>query len=96
MNDFTVIKDQRIRTKVCKLMSDMLDNPDDCGIYPTSEFMSKMEDFILEIRNEAIGWAWAEACTQLDSGKDPRKHEQGNLLIDSARDLDKDENGKQK
>ncbi len=41
MNDFTVIKDQRIRTKVCKLMSDMLDNPDDCGIYPTSEFMSK-------------------------------------------------------
>ena len=46
--DYTVIKDERIRSKVCELMSEMLDNPDEHGIYPTSRFMSKMEDFIIE------------------------------------------------
>lgn len=45
--DYTEIKDERIRGKICELMSEMLDNPDDCGIYPTSRFMWKMETFIL-------------------------------------------------
>jgi DNA-directed RNA polymerase subunit RPC12/RpoP len=30
-------------------MSDMLDNPDEIGIYPTSQFMAKMEDYICDI-----------------------------------------------
>lgn len=48
MPDYTHIRDDRIRTKVCELMSEMLDNPDEHGIYPTSRFMWKMETFILE------------------------------------------------
>lgn len=48
MVDYTLIKNERIRTKICDLMSEMLDNPDEHGIYPTSRFMSKMENFILE------------------------------------------------
>ena len=47
MTEYTIIKNPRIRTKICDLMSEMLDNPDEHGIYPTSRFMSKMEDFII-------------------------------------------------
>lgn len=84
------IKNQRIRTKICDFMSEMLDNPDEHGIYPTTKFMSAMEDFCLKLRHEAMGWTWAEACCQLDRGKDPRKHDQGNLIPDAERDLDKE------
>jgi hypothetical protein len=45
--DYTEIRDDRIRTKICELMSEMLDNPDEHDIYPTSRFMWKMETFIL-------------------------------------------------
>ena len=54
MRDYTVIRDDRIRGKICELMSEMLDNPDEHGIYPTSKFMSKMEDFILEEKAEKV------------------------------------------
>lgn len=47
MEDYTVIKDDRIRAKICKLMSEMLDDPDEQGIYQTARFMSKMETFVL-------------------------------------------------
>ncbi len=51
--DYTEIRDSRIRGKICELMSEMLDNPDMSGIYPTSRFMWKMETFILsEIKGE--------------------------------------------
>jgi len=46
--DYTEIRDDRIRTTICALMSEMLDNPDEHGIFPTSRFMWKMETFILE------------------------------------------------
>ena len=45
--DYTEIADDEIRTKICDLMSEMLDNPDEHGIYPTSKFMWKMEQYIL-------------------------------------------------
>ena len=46
--DYTEIRDDRIRTAICRLMYAMLDNPDKHGIYPTSRFMWKMETFILK------------------------------------------------
>ncbi len=46
--DYTNIRNDRIRGRICDLMSEMLDNPDDSGIYPTSRFMWKMETFILD------------------------------------------------
>ncbi len=45
--DYAEIRDDRIRSKICTLMSEMLDNPDEHGIYPTSKFMWEMETFIL-------------------------------------------------
>lgn len=51
--DGTEIRDNRIRSEICILMSEMLDNPDESGIYPTSKFMWKMETFILN-ENETL------------------------------------------
>ncbi len=48
MVDYTEIRDGRIRTEICRLMSEMLDNPNEHGIYPTSKFMWEMETFILK------------------------------------------------
>jgi len=45
--EYTEIRDNRIRGKICELMSEMLDNPDESGIYQTSRFMWEMETFIL-------------------------------------------------
>ena len=45
--DYTEIRDEAIRAEVLEIMSEMLDNPDDIGIYPTSRFLWKMETFIL-------------------------------------------------
>lgn len=47
--DYTDIRDPVIRNKICELMSEMLDNPDQSGIYPTSRFMWKMETYILDL-----------------------------------------------
>lgn len=52
--DYTEIRDSRIRGVICELMSEMLDNPDEYGIYPTAQFMWKMESFILA-ENGAVG-----------------------------------------
>ena len=27
-----------------------------------------------------LGWAWSEACVQLDKGEDPRKYDMAELL----------------
>jgi len=35
-----------IRTAICGLMSEMLDNPDEYGIYPTTKFMDGMEAYL--------------------------------------------------
>ncbi len=48
--DYTEIRDDRIRGKICALMSEMLDNPDESGIYQTSKFMWEMETFIINER----------------------------------------------
>jgi len=47
MVDYTEVRDEEVRTKICELMSNMLDNPDKHGIYPTSKFMWEMESYIL-------------------------------------------------
>ena len=52
MRDYTEIRDHSIRSVVCDLMSEMLDNPDEHGIYPTSNFMGKMEDYIIAFKQQ--------------------------------------------
>ncbi len=58
--DYTKIQDDRIRGVICDLMSEMLDNPDESGIYPTSRFMWKMESFVLDECSK-VGQAEIEA-----------------------------------
>lgn len=47
--DYTEIRDDAIRSKICELMSEMLDNPDEHGIYPTSRFMWRMETYCMKL-----------------------------------------------
>ena len=81
------MRDALIRTEICRVMSEMLDNPDEHGIYPTTKFMDELEEYCLKLRHEAIGWTWAKACTQLDAGNDPRQYDQAQLIQDASRDL---------
>lgn len=60
------------RRKICTIISNMLDNPDKCGIYPTSTAYTELEHYIKGVRIEAIGWAHAYFCAVLDRGDDPR------------------------
>jgi hypothetical protein len=60
------------RTAICKIISKMLDNPDEVGIYPTSTAYTELEHYIEGVRAEAIGWMHADACAMLDRGDDPR------------------------
>lgn len=88
--NYTKIKNDRMRTVICDLMSEMIDNPNKHGIYPTSKFMSKMEDFCLKMRHEAIEWTWAKACTLLDKGEEPRDFIIPQLIDEAEKDLDKE------
>ena len=65
----------------------MLDNPDEHEIYPTTQAYNELEELLKKVRLQAIGWTWAEACCQLDDGKDPRKYEVPELLPRAERDL---------
>jgi hypothetical protein len=48
MTDYTDIRDDEVRSRICEFLSEMLDNPDEYGLYPTSHFMQKMETFVLD------------------------------------------------
>lgn len=75
------------RANVCAVISEMLDEPDENGIYRTTRAYNKLEDLLRAARLEAVGWAWTEACLQLDAGKDPREHETPELIERVERDL---------
>lgn len=60
------------RSKICEIISEMLDNPDENGIYPTSTAYTKLEHYIESVRIMAIGYTHSVACTALDKGDDPR------------------------
>lgn len=60
------------RTIICNIISEMLDNPDKYGIYPTSTAYARLEHYIEGVRIEAIGWTHADNCVDLDKGNDPR------------------------
>lgn len=60
------------RTQICKIISEMLDNPDKQGIYPTSTAYMRLEHYIEQERMQALGWTHINACMALDKGVDPR------------------------
>ena len=74
------------RAVICRIISDMLDNPDE-GIYPTSTAYGRLETYIHSIRIEAIGWMHAYACMAADKGSDIRLIEVPEILDAANRDL---------
>lgn len=75
------------RKTIVKIISDMLDNPDKHGIYPTSTAFNRLEHYIESVRIEAIGWTHADTCTALDRNDDPRVQEIPELLERAKKDL---------
>ena len=75
------------RTILCNIISEMLDSPDEHGIYPTSTAFTKLEHYIEQVRAEAIGWAHADACVCLDKGGDPRVNNVPEMLDRAKHDL---------
>jgi len=79
------------REDICAIISKMLDNPDGSGIYPTSTAYTELERLIVHLVVkrvfEAIGWCYSWACTELDSGNDPRTSDVSEMLEKAKRDL---------
>lgn len=75
------------RKAVCKIVSEMLDNQGDDGIFPTSTLYARLEHYIEGVRAEAIGWAHADACCDLDKGNDPRLTNVPDMLARAKKDL---------
>ena len=59
---------EKDRKEICKIISDMLDNPHENGIYPTATAYTRLEQYIEGVRIEALGWAHTNACICLDKG----------------------------
>ena len=75
------------RSAICEIISEMLDNPDKHGIYPTSTAYTKLEHYINGVRYEAIGWCHAYCCHNVDIGKDTRTLEISEMLEQAIKDL---------
>lgn len=75
------------RAMICEIISEMLDNPGECEIYPTSTAYAKLEHYIEGERIKAIGWTHAYACVVLDNGGDPRGLEVPDFLKRAQHDL---------
>lgn len=78
---------EKDKTAICNIISEMLDNPDEVGIYPTTKAFNKLEEYIDGVRAEAIGWTHADACVCLDEGGDPRHINIPDQLERAKRDL---------
>ena len=75
------------RSNVHKIIEEMLENPDGCGIYPTGQAYDKLEQLLKEVRIEAVGWTWAEAYIQLDNHQDSREYNMDLLIEKVNKDL---------
>ena len=80
-------KDRKV---ICDIISEMLDNPNENDIYPTSTAFIKLEHYVEEVRTQALGWANADACVALDKGDDPRLWNVPDLLERARKDLGND------
>ena len=80
---------ERGRTRVCEIISEMLDNPDKTGIYPTGKAYNDLIEYVHQERFQVLGWMHAEACTSLDRGIDIRKTNVPMMLDRAKSDLEK-------
>ncbi|MAO66228.1 MAG: hypothetical protein CL666_14630 [Balneola sp.] len=66
-------------------IEEILDNPG--GVFPTDDCYDRLVEYVRSVRTQAVGWTWAEACTQLDKGEDPRQYDQAKLIERSEKEL---------
>ena len=81
------------RTEICKIISDMLDNPDKHGYPASSTAFTRLEHYVEQERVRAIGWTHAECCVTLDKGDDPRLIEIPEMLDRAKEELGKVKKG---
>lgn len=77
-----------IRGEICKIISRMLDNPDDCGIFPTTECYDDLEKLVFRKQFEAMGWTYAHACILQDRGIDIRTVLVPDIIKQANKDLE--------
>ena len=78
---------EKDRAKICDTVSEMLDNPDKYGIYPTTEAYRALEEYVEETRVQAIAWTYTHICTRLDADNDPRTMLVPDMLAEAMKDL---------
>lgn len=79
-----------VRGEIVRLTSRMLDNPDDSGIYPTTQFYNALEAFIAEVeaearqtgRDEAVGYIMQHEDESMMSDEEIKHHAS---VLDAAR-----------
>jgi len=79
------------RKEICRIISEMLDNPGECEIYPTAQAYDKLEKLVESARIEGAGWAYADACVKLDRGEDPRQSDCAEIPVRLKSDFDKED-----
>lgn len=57
-------------------------------LYATTA-INDLEKLVESARIEAIGWAYADCCVDLDKGKNPRKNNMPDVLNRALNDLSK-------
>jgi hypothetical protein len=75
------------RAAICDIISEMLDSPDENGIYPTGNAYDKLEEYIEGVRAEAIGWTFAGCCRNVEIGADIRRLDVPDILARAKEDL---------
>lgn len=78
---------EKDRSEICKIISNMLDNPDDCDIYPTGKCYDELEKYIEKRVFETVGWTYDHACRLADDGVDIRTIEVPKFLEKYIKDF---------
>lgn len=76
------------RKVICRIISEMLDNPDDCGIYPTTKCYDSLEQYINSVRYQSIGWMFEYACQLANEGRDIKKVGVSEIMAEAYNDLE--------
>lgn len=75
------------RIVICNIISKMLDNLNEHGIYNATKVYDELEAYIHNQRLQAIGWTHADCCIDLDENRDPRKKDIPEMIERAKTDL---------
>lgn len=75
------------RQKIYTVISEMLDNPDENGVFQTTKACDDLENYIVFVRWSTLGWAVAHACCLADRAADIRKVDVPEIMEQYKKDL---------